>query len=111
LRAIISLRLVRRADKKGRVPAAEVLVNTDAVRDQMRDVEKAMNISALIKEGAVPYGMQSFDQSLMNWYHKGVISYDDALFAATNPAEFALRAQGIDASSDTSWDTVKQEVK
>jgi twitching motility protein PilT len=110
LRAIISLRLVRRADKKGRVPAAEILVNTDAVRDQMRDVEKAMNISALIKEGAVPYGMQSFDQSLMNWYHKGVISYDDALFAATNPAEFALRAQGIDASSDTSWDTVKQEV-
>ncbi|GAC1461606.1 MAG: type IV pilus twitching motility protein PilT [Gemmatimonadaceae bacterium] len=111
LRAIISLRLVRRADKKGRVPAAEILVNTDAVRDQMRDVEKAMNIAALIKEGAVPYGMQSFDQSLMNWYHKGVISYDDALFAATNPAEFALRAQGIDASSDTSWDTVKQEVK
>jgi len=31
--------------------------------------------------------MQSFDQSLMNWYHKGVISYDDALFAATNPAD------------------------
>jgi twitching motility protein PilT len=38
-----------------------------------------------------------------------VISYDDALFAATNPAEFALRTQGIAGSSDTSWDTVKQE--
>jgi twitching motility protein PilT len=55
--------------------------------------------------------MQSFDQALMNWYQKGVVSYDDALFAATNPAEFALRAQGIGASSDTSWDTVKQEVR
>jgi twitching motility protein PilT len=110
LKAIISLRLVRRADKKGRVPAAEILVNTEAVRDQMRDMSKAMSIPQLIKEGAVPYGMQSFDQSLMNWYHKGVISYDDALFAATNPAEFSLRAQGIAASSDTSWDTVKQEV-
>ena len=110
LRAIISLRLVRRADKKGRVPAAEILVNTEAVRDQMRDMSKAMSIPQLIKEGAVPYGMQSFDQSLMNWYHKGVISYDDALAAATNPAEFSLRAQGIAASSDTSWDTVKQEV-
>jgi twitching motility protein PilT len=109
LRAIISLRLVRRADKKGRVPAAEILVNTEAVRDQMRDMSKAMSIPQLIKEGAVPYGMQSFDQSLMNWYQKGVITYDDALFAATNPAEFALRAQGISASSDTSWDTVKQE--
>src|SRR3981081_532259 len=110
LRAIISLRLVRRADKKGRVPAAEILVNTEAVRDQIRDVTKAPHIPQLIMEGAVPYGMQSFDQSLMNWYHKAVISYDDALFAATNPAEFSLRAQGIAASSDTSWDTVKQEV-
>jgi twitching motility protein PilT len=110
LRAIISLRLVRRADKKGRVPAAEILVNTEAVRDQIRDMTKSLNIPQLIKEGAVPYGMQSFDQSLMNWYHKGIISYDDALFAATNPAEFSLRAQGIAASSDTSWDTVKQEV-
>ncbi|HVS59097.1 MAG TPA: PilT/PilU family type 4a pilus ATPase, partial [Gemmatimonadaceae bacterium] len=110
LRAIISLRLVRRADKTGRVPAVEILVNTEAVREQIRDMTKALNIPQLIKEGAVPYGMQSFDQSLMNWYHKGVISYDDALFAATNPAEFSLRAQGIAASSDTSWDTVKQEV-
>src|SRR6202162_4317760 len=110
LKAIISLRLVRRADKKGRVPAAEVLVNTEAVRDQMRDMSKSMNIPQLIREGAVPYGMQSFDQSLMNWYQKGVISYDDALFAATNPAEFSLRLQGIAGSSDTSGDTVKQEV-
>src|SRR3954453_1888004 len=110
LRAIISLRLVRRADKKGRVPAAEILVNTEAVRDQMRDMTKAMSIPQLIKEGAVPYGMQSFDQSLMNWYSKGVVTYDDALFAASNPAEFALRVQGIGSASDTSWDTVKQEV-
>src|ERR1700682_2111666 len=110
LKAVISLRLVRRADKKGRGPAAEILVKPEAVRDQIRDMTKSLNIPQLIKEGAVPYGMQSFDQSLMNWYHKGVISYDDALFAATNPAEFSLRAQGIAASSDTSWDTVKQEV-
>ena len=109
MRAIISLRLVRRADKKGRVPAAEILINTEAVRDQMRDMSKSMSIPQLIRDGAVPYGMQSFDQSLMNWYEKGVITYDDALFAATNPAEFALKVQGISGSSDTSWDTVKQE--
>jgi len=110
LRAIISLRLVKRADKKGRVPAAEVLVNTEAVRDQVRDLSKALNIPQLIREGAVPYGMQSFDQSLMNWYEKGVISYDDALLASTSPSEFALRVQGVAASSDTSWDTFQQDV-
>src|SRR6476660_1000131 len=69
LRAIISLRLVRRADKRGRVPAAEVLINTEAVRDQIRDSTKSLNIPDLIKEGGVAYGMQTFDQSLMNWYH------------------------------------------
>lgn len=110
LRAIISLRLVPRSDKKGRVPAAEILINTEAVRDQIRDMTKALNIPLLIREGAVPYGMQSFDQSLMNWYEKGVISYDDAVFAATNPAEFALRVQGVAGTSDTSWDTFKQDV-
>lgn len=110
LRAVISLRLVRRADKKGRVPAAEVLVNSEAVRDQMRDLTKALNLPLLIREGAVPYGMQSFDQSIMNWYEKGVISYEDAVQAATNPSEFALRVQGVAASSDTSWDTFQQDV-
>src|ERR1700682_444807 len=111
LRAIISLRLGCRADKKGRVPAAEILVNTEAVRDQMRDTSKTMNIPQLIREGAVPYGMQSFDPSLMNGYRRVVFPYDAALFAPTTPAEFSLRIQGISASSDTSWDQVKQEVK
>ena len=40
--------------------------------------------------------MQSFDQSLMNWYKDGVISYESALFYSTNPSEFALRVSGVD---------------
>jgi twitching motility protein PilT len=108
LSAVISLRLVPRADEPGRVPACEVLVNTEAVADQIRDLSAALNIPDLIKEGSVAYGMQSFDQSLMNWYSRGVISYDNALFFATNPAEFGLRVQGVDGSSDASWDGFKQ---
>ncbi|HKG95200.1 MAG TPA: type IV pilus twitching motility protein PilT [Gemmatimonadaceae bacterium] len=104
LQAVISLRLVPRSDQRGRVPAAEVLINTAAVREQIRDMNKALNIPDLIREGTVQYGMQTFDQSLMGWYTRGVISYDDALFNATNPSEFALRVQGVAAASDTSWD-------
>ncbi len=102
LAAVISLRLVPRADKPGRVPACEVLINTAAVREQIRDMSKTLNIPDLIKEGTVQYGMQSFDQSLMSWYSKGTISYENALFFATNPNEFALRVQGVAGSSDTS---------
>lgn len=103
LQAVVSLRLVPRADKPGRIPAAEVLINTATVRDQIRDMSKLLNIPELIKEGTVQYGMQSFDQSLMLHYTRGIVSYESAMFYATSPSEFALRVQGVAGTSDTSW--------
>src|SRR3989440_5384055 len=100
LQAVVSLRLVPRADGRGRVPAAEVLINTAAVADNIRDIEKALNIPDLIAEGTVSYGMQSFDQSLMRWFKDGMISYESALFYSSNPSEFALRVSGVDSASD-----------
>ena len=69
-------------------------------RDNIRDIEKALNIPDLIAEGTVSYGMQTFDQSLMKWYKDGMISYESALFYSTNPSEFALRVSGVDSASD-----------
>jgi twitching motility protein PilT len=103
LAAVICLRLVPRKDGKGRVAAAEVLINTAAVADNIRDIEKALNIPDLIAEGTEAYGMQSFDQSLMKWYRDEVISYESALFYSTNPSEFALRASGISSASDRTF--------
>jgi len=103
LSAVVSMRLVPRADRAGRVPACEVLINTAAVRDNIRDMEMTLNIPELIKDGTVQYGMQSFDQSLMQLYSQGAISYESAMFYATSPAEFALRVQGVSGTSDTSW--------
>ena len=103
LAAAISLRLVPTKDGKTRVPACEVLINTAAVKDNIRDSEKALNIPSLIKDGMVQYGMQAFDQSLMDWYRKDVISYEDAVFYSTNPSEFALRVGGIDSTSDRTF--------
>ena len=100
LAAVVSLRLVPRKDGRGRVPAAEVLINTAAVADNIRDIDKALNIPDLIAEGTVSYGMQSFDQSLMHWYKQDAISYESALFYSSNPSEFALKVSGIDSASD-----------
>ena len=108
LQAVVSMRLVPRCDKAGRIPAVEVLINTAAVRDQIRDTQASLNIPDLIKDGAVQYGMQSFDQSLMQWYTQGVISYESAVFFATSPAEFALRVQGVAGTSDSSWTGFEQ---
>src|SRR2546428_517276 len=100
LQAIVSLRLVPRRDGRGRVPAAEVLINTAAVADNIRDLAKQLSIRDLIAEGSVQYGMQSFDQSLFHWYQQGVISYESAIFYATNPSEFALKVSGVDSSGN-----------
>jgi twitching motility protein PilT len=98
LQAVVSLRLVPRKDGKGRVPAAEVLINTAAVAENVRDLSRSLDIPDLIAEGSIQYGMQSFDQSLFQWYQQGMISYESAIFYATNPSEFALKVSGVDAS-------------
>ena len=103
LNAIVSLRLVPTKDGRTRVPACEILINTAAVKENIRDSEKALNIPSLIKEGTVQYGMQAFDQSLMDWYKKDVVSYEDAVFYSTNPSEFALRVSGIEGTSDRTF--------
>jgi twitching motility protein PilT len=109
LQAVICLRLVPRSDGRGRLPACEILINSAAVADNIRDVEKALNIPDLIKEGGVSYGMQTFDQSLMKWYKDGAVTYEDALFFSSNPSEFALRASGIDSASDRTFSEITGE--
>ena len=103
LAAVVCLRLVPRKDGRGRVPAAEVLINTAAVADNIRDIEKALNIPDLIAQGTVSYGMQSFDQSLMKWYKEGLVTYESALFYSSTPSEFALRVSGVDSASDRTF--------
>ncbi len=100
LQAVISLRLVPRKDGRGRVPAAEVLINTAAVADNVRDLSRQLSIPDLIADGSVQYGMQTFDQSLFQWYQQGVISYESAIFYCSNPSEFALKVSGVDSSGN-----------
>jgi len=95
LRAVVSLRLIPRADRAGRVPAAEVLVNTAAIAQLIRSGDESQSIPDLISDGRVQYGMQTFDQSLLDLYARGWISYDWAMHYASNPSEFALRVSGV----------------
>jgi len=104
LQAVISQRLIPRHDGPGRVPAVEVLINTGTVADAIRSPEKTNLIQQAIQEGSATYGMQSFDQTLMQHYTAGVISLEDALQHASNPTEFDLRVKGIHAASDQTWE-------
>ncbi|HCL81984.1 MAG TPA: type IV pili twitching motility protein PilT [Nitrospiraceae bacterium] len=103
LKGVISQRLVPKADGKGRVPAVEVLIATATVRSSILDPEKTSAIRDVIAQGKNLYGMQTFDQSIMSLLNKGLISYDEALRQASNPADFALKVKGISSTSEMGW--------
>ncbi len=103
LRAVISQRLVPTMDGKGRVAAVEILRSTPRIRELIEDEERTRELQAALAEGHVGYGMQSFDQSLMRLYTTGVISQEEALRQASNPGNFALRARGVEGTSDGKW--------
>jgi twitching motility protein PilT len=104
LKAVISQRLVPRADGKGRVAAVEVMICTSRVREMVEDKDRTKEIPTAISQGHQTYGMQTFDQSLMGLLRRGMITYEEALRQSTNPDDFALRVSGISATSDSSWD-------
>jgi len=103
LQAVISQRLIARDDQPGRVPAVEVLVGTAAVKECITDPEKTSGIRDLIQEGSIQYGMQSFDQSLMSFFKRGMISLETALANSANPDDFKLRVEGFMSGSDRGW--------
>jgi len=103
LQAVVSQRLVRRADGRGRTPAVEVMVSTATICDYIRDAEKTPLIRQAVQDGVVQYGMQSFDQALMALVMDGRITREEGLEASSNPHELALRLGGVQASSDQSW--------
>jgi twitching motility protein PilT len=102
LKAVISMRLLPRADGLGRVPAVEVLISTAYIRDCIEQKEKTKLIRDAIAAGTSQYGMQTFDQSLFALYKSGLITLDEALRRASNPDELRLRIQGIQSTADMS---------
>jgi twitching motility protein PilT len=111
IKGVISQRLVPKAEGKGRVPAVEIMIGTARIRECIYDEEKTKQIPEAISQGVVAYGMQSFDQSLMQLYSKKLITYEEALRQSSNPDDFALKISGISSTSDLSWDQFTKDVE
>ncbi len=95
LRAIVSQRLLVRASGRGRLPAVEVLVGTGRVFDRILVPDKTHELGTVIAEGAY-YGMQTFDQSLLELYRRGDITRAVALGAATEPHDLDLALKQLE---------------
>jgi twitching motility protein PilT len=90
LQAVISMTLMPRIDRAGRVAAFEIMLATPAIRNLIRE-QKTHQIPGSIQTGA-EMGMQTLDNHLLQLYREGIVSFEMALSKSSNPSEFAARA-------------------
>ena len=88
LRAIVSQRLIRTPDGKGRRAAIEILLNTQIVSELIFKGE--FHEIKPIMEKSRELGMRTFDWALFELYNEGQISYEDAIRNADSANELRL---------------------
>ncbi len=91
---VLSQRLLRRADGKGRIPALEILLKNQRITDMILDPARTKDLQRAIGESQSS-GMQTFDQSLMGLFQQGRITKEEALNYCSNVRDFQLRLAGI----------------
>ncbi|MBC7460787.1 MAG: hypothetical protein H7287_05450, partial [Thermoleophilia bacterium] len=94
---IISQRLVKTADGRSRVPAVEVMVGTSRIADAILNPDETGTIQTALAEGSY-YGMQSFDQSLLQLVLDGAVTVDEAMFHSSSKQNFALLLEANNVS-------------
>ncbi|HKG95227.1 MAG TPA: PilT/PilU family type 4a pilus ATPase [Gemmatimonadaceae bacterium] len=108
LHAVVSQRLLPRADGKGRAVAAEVMIVTPTIRDLILE-NRIGEIRDYIADGREQYGMQTFDQHLADLVNSGEVSFDVALAASTRPADFELQMRTFGGDKSASRNTSSQK--
>jgi len=91
LYAVISQRLLPKKSGKGRAVAAEIMINTPSIKDLILEGTRIGEIRDFIAEGREQYGMQTFDQCLTELVSAGVVTFEVAKAAASNPSDFELQ--------------------
>lgn len=99
LKAVISQRLLNSA-KGGRLPAVEILIVTPNIKKLILE-NNLSEITKAIEKGEY-YGMQTFNQSLVELYRKKIVDLDEVLNAASNPDDVMLTLKGVESDFKTS---------
>src|SRR3989454_478644 len=109
MQGVISQRLIPRIGGDGRVPAVEIMIATGLIRDCIREAKRTPDIPAAIAQGHSQYGMQTFDQCLLQLFRDGLVSHETAREAASSPDDFDLRVRGIFSTGEQSFEQKKDE--
>jgi twitching motility protein PilT len=95
LKAVVCLRLLPRRDGQGLLPACEILVNTLAAAQAIRDPARTHELPGIMEKSASDLGTQSFDQHLVGLLRSGAISLETARANCTSPQTLE-RAMALD---------------
>lgn len=89
IRALVSQRLIPRADNKGRIAAMEIMLKSPLISDLIFKGEVAQIKEVMAKSNRM--GMKTFDQALFELYEDGTIAYEEALRNSDSKNELRLR--------------------
>jgi twitching motility protein PilT len=92
IESIVCLRLLPHASGVGRVPAAEVMIATPAIRNLIRENKSHQIHNAIVTSRGMH--MQTFDMSLRDLVRKHMITEDEALAASMHPEELRKLIEG-----------------
>ncbi len=93
LLAVISQRLLQRADGSGRVVTCEIMRQTKTIQECVAEPSKTFMLKEYIEKGRELYQMQTFDQHLTDLFRAGTITMETAKSAATSAADFERNLQ------------------
>jgi twitching motility protein PilT len=95
LHAVVSQRLLPRADGRGRVAAVEVLICMGSARDMIRDPRRAAELWGYMRDSREQHATQTFDQHLVDLVAAGIVTHEAAMSASGHPADFELQIRGL----------------
>ncbi len=80
------------------------MIGTAVIRDCIRAAKRTAEIPSFITQGSSQYGMQSFDQCLLQLYRDGIIAYETAKDSASSPDDFDLKVRGIFSTGELTFE-------
>ena len=109
LRAIICQKLIMKKDNSGLIPAVEVLINNPRIRALLEDETKSTShLYDILEQSKEVWGMQSFNQHLLELTEKDLISQEQALANSPSPEKLKLQFSGLSQKNTETSTQIKK---
>ena len=100
LKAVFAQRLVPKKDGTGYLPAVEILINTLRVQNMIESNPSQEKLNTIIEQSRSHYGMQSFDQHIIDMLKNRLISDREASRYASSPEKIKMVLSGISTNKN-----------